>query len=80
MDKNKFKCKSFDWDKFKKYVISYDPEQHAMNDPDIIFNDMLYGLGIAVKPEKFKYLNGLKMFKEWLVERFKITDKININE
>jgi hypothetical protein len=61
----------FDWDKFKEYVDTYDPDKHAASNPDIILEDMLYGLGTSLKPKEYKMSNGYKNFKQDLIDFIK---------
>lgn len=61
--------KKFDFTQFKKYVETYDPKKHAFEgSPEIIFEDMLYGIGISID-KKHKFYEGFKLFKKFLTER-----------
>ena len=60
--------KEFNWEYFKKYVETYSANKHGGNNPETIFQDMLYGLGSAID-EKYKFINGFKQFKQYLVNR-----------
>lgn len=61
--------KKFDFEKFKKYVDTYDPKKHAFEgSPEVIFEDMLYGIGIAID-KKHNFYEGFKLFKQFLTER-----------
>lgn len=55
---------TFNWEKFKNFVNTYDPKIHAINKKTIL-NDMLYGLGISLD-EKYRYFSGYKLFKQQL--------------
>jgi hypothetical protein len=55
----------FNWEKFKEYVNTYDPEMHGGN-WKIILEDMLYCLGISIDENEFRYANGYKKFKIYL--------------
>lgn len=57
---------TFDWEKFKNYVNTYDPKTHGGDNWQIILQDMLYGLGISIDDEYFKYVDGYKKFKQYL--------------
>ena len=63
---------SFDWDYFYNYIITYSPKEHAGNDPQIILRDILYGLGVATNKSEYRWGNGYKKFKEWLIMFLKI--------
>ena len=51
----------FDWENFKEYVNSYDPEKHASGDTNIILTDMTYGLGIHTS-KAFEFHAGYTRF------------------
>jgi hypothetical protein len=55
--------KEFTFEDFKKYVNTYDPKKHALNNPRIILDDMLYGVGKLHDNEKF---SDYKAFKKYL--------------
>lgn len=60
----------FDWEHFKKYVNTYDPQKHGNNDAVIIMQDMLYGIGISMQSERYKWFYGYRAFlrhlKVWI--------------
>jgi len=56
---------TFDWEKFKEYVNTYEPKTHGINKWNTILNDMLYGLGISLDDE-FEFADGFKKFKQFL--------------
>lgn len=72
---NSLKCpnkvKKFNWKKFKEYVDTYDPKKHGLNNGDIIFLDMLYGIGIAVDPNGYSCAGGFKRFMNYLSTRIR---------
>jgi hypothetical protein len=57
---------NFDIDEFQKYVETY-KERHP-DQQNIMFLDMLYGVGLAIDPEKFKGADGFDKFIDWLME------------
>ena len=61
----------FDWKAFKKYVDTYEPSKHGANDTQIIIKDMIYGIGLSVDKEKYKFHDGYLKFIEYLKEIFK---------
>lgn len=65
------KINKFDWKKFENYVTTYDPIKHGGDNSDIIFEDMLYGLGICIDEDNHTWLDGYKRFKEKLLNRIK---------
>lgn len=74
---------TFDWEKFKNYVDTYNPSLHGANDWHIILEDMLYGLGISIDEKEFKNHNGYKKFKQYLKDGIdwivkKDSDKYNL--
>jgi antitoxin component YwqK of YwqJK toxin-antitoxin module len=71
MEESKFEISSFDWEHFKKYVDTYDPKINGLDDPIVIFKDMLYGIGLAVDEEKFSYADGYRKFKNFLIDHCK---------
>lgn len=71
----RYRCKSFDFEKFKEYVDTYDPKKHGLDSSETIFKDMLYGIGIAIDEERFGFADGFKRFKERMSKR--ITSQIN---
>ncbi|MFW6248212.1 MAG: hypothetical protein ACOC4J_00410 [Bacteroidota bacterium] len=60
----------FDWKAFKKYVNTYDPKKHGVNDQKTIMHDMLYGIGLSIDREKYQYSNGYRKFEQFLKELF----------
>lgn len=59
---------TFDWEKFKDYVNTYDPKIHGLNIPETIIKDMIYGLGISSDEDEYLYVDGYKKFVEHLKE------------
>lgn len=59
---------NFNWKYFKNYVETYNPGKHAMNDPNIVLDDMLYGIGVSISDKKYKWADGYRHFKSWLVK------------
>jgi hypothetical protein len=70
MTKKRNIVKKFDWQHFLNYVQTYDPKKHGANDAEIIFQDMLYGLGISIDEKEYSWATGFRKFKQYLVERF----------
>lgn len=66
---------AFDWNAFKEYVNTYDPQKHGLNRKKTIINDMLYGIGLSTCREKYRYADGYAKFKQFLKELF--NDKKN---
>lgn len=60
--------KNFDWDKFKDYVNTYKPQEHGLNIPDVVLEDMLYGLGISLNSKEYKMRDGYEKFKQDLIK------------
>jgi len=56
----------FDWEYFKNYVDTYNPQTHGADNWNIILLDMLYGLGISIDKKEFSNGDGFKKFKEYL--------------
>jgi len=55
----------------KKYVNTYETQYGYLDySNDIIINDMLYGIGIAINEQKYKYANGYREFKKYLLKKF----------
>ena len=53
----------------KKYISTYESQPGYLDYPnDIIINDMLYGIGVAIGKQKYKYANGFKSFKKYLLK------------
>ena len=51
----------------KEYINSYDGQQfYESYAEETLIKDILYGLGIALDPEKYKYSDGFDRFKEVL--------------
>ena len=59
------KKKPFDLAAFKRYVKTYS-ESDAAGDEDIFVKDMLYGIGLALDPEKNSMHSGYKKFTDYL--------------
>jgi hypothetical protein len=68
------KNNNFNWEYFKKYVETYDINKHSIGDK-CTFEDMLYGLGVALYGKKYRYANGYRLFeqdlKKWLENKNK---------
>lgn len=61
---------------FQNYVKTYSEQVAYQSYSDEVFlDDMLYGLGIAIGDEEFRYLNGYKHWKKILMNFLK-TNKI----
>ena len=58
----------FDFEKFKKYVNTYNPKTHGLNMDVTILKDMLYGLGICLDEEKYEFAGGYREFVKFLRE------------
>jgi len=57
-------------DSLKEYINTYDTQPDYLNySEEIIINDMLYGIGIALN-NKYKYYNGYEKFKKFLLKNF----------
>ena len=51
----------------KNYITAYGKQVHYREYTDsILIDDMLYGLGIAIDPDKYRFANGYKDFKSVL--------------
>ena len=61
--------RNFNWEKFKAYVNTYDMKRHSTNDK-CTFEDMLYGLAIAIDDKYWGFL-GYREFKKHLKEWLK---------
>lgn len=55
------KAKKFDIDKFQEYVATYTERYEIEN---IMYLDMLYGIGISVDKEKYSGAGGFQRFKK----------------
>lgn len=54
---------------FKKYVDTYDKQfKYDEYSDETIINDMLYGLGICINKEEYKFSDGFDKFKRRLIE------------
>lgn len=53
----------------RRYMDTYH-KQHGYEDyrDETFIDDVLYGLGVALQPEKFKYADGFRQFKDVLRE------------
>jgi len=56
----------FDIEHFQEYVATY--TERYPDQQNIMFLDMLYGVGIAVDPVKYKGADGFRKFLKWLAE------------
>jgi hypothetical protein len=56
----------FDFDKFKEYVNTYEPEKDGCGIGDIIIKDMIYGIGISYDKNKYSMADGYKMFLSYV--------------
>ena len=53
----------------KRYIDTYDNQYHYQNYSDtILIDDILYGLGVALNPEKHQFADGFDTFKKKLIE------------
>ena len=53
------------------YLDTYTMQSGYKDYPvEIWIDDMIYGLGISIDPDKYMYADGFDEFKEILVERF----------
>ena len=57
---------TFDWEKFKNYVDTYNPKTDGGGNWHTIMLDMLYGIGISLDEEEFTGASGFKNFREYL--------------
>ncbi len=57
---------TFDWNKFKEYVNTYDPEKHGLSNDVTIIKDMIYGLGIAIDDDRYGAAAGYVRFLKYL--------------
>lgn len=65
----------FDFEKFKNYVNTYPTDPiDILSNKDIIL-DMLYGLGISLEPQEYRWRTGFSLFLNYL-----LSDVINISE
>ena len=56
--------------RFQKYVETYSLQQSYCEYSDETFiDDMLYGIGIAIDPNKYKFSTGFDLWKGVLVSR-----------
>ena len=60
------RTEKFDIEHFQNYVETY--KERYPDKQNIMFLDMLYGVGLAVDQEKFKGANGFREFLKWLAE------------
>lgn len=58
------RTEQFDIAHFQDYVATY-TERHPDNQ-NIMFLDMLYGVGICIDPDNYKGADGFKKFIEWI--------------
>ena len=56
----------FDIQKFKEYVQTYDVKKHGLDNDDTIVKDMLYGIGLCLDKEEYRFADGYKKFKTFL--------------
>lgn len=66
------KTKKFNITHFQDYVSTY--HERYPDQQDIMFQDMFYGLGICVDPEKYKGADGFRKFIEWIVEAHRLDE------
>lgn len=67
------KIESFNFEYFKEYVSTYDPKKQTLDsDPETIFKDMLYGLGVSIKKDDYAFADGFTRFKNFLKRRFTV--------
>lgn len=65
-DRESINEEKFDMESFKKYVNTYDAEKHGLNKNDVIIKDMLYGMGLSLNEEKYRWAAGYRKFKSFL--------------
>lgn len=65
------KKENFNWKKFENYVKTYDPKRLGLDDPNIIIEDMIYGIGLSIDEEKYQFKGGYEKFKDLLIKRWK---------
>lgn len=66
------RTEKFDIDSFQEYVKTY-KERHPDNQ-NIMFQDMLYGMGLAIDKEKYHGYDGFNKFVEWISESYRLDD------
>ena len=68
-------------ERFQEYVATYKPK-NACGMESVFVKDMLYGIGLALKPEMYRYGSGfdlwLRNLQKHLVDRHSV--KINHND
>lgn len=53
--------------RFKHYVATYDSQPGCLDYSDDTFiNDMLYGIGVSLRPKRWKWADGYAKFKTFL--------------
>ena len=62
------KKQTFDFEKFKEYVNTYDPHKHGLGSDNTIIKDMVYGMGIALDEKKYSMADGFRKFVKHLVD------------
>jgi hypothetical protein len=60
------RTEKFDITYFQDYVATY--HERYPDDQNIMFLDMLYGIGICIDKEKFKGGDGFQRFIDWIAE------------
>lgn len=57
---------------FKRYVKTYDTQPGYLDYEDVTYiEDILYGLGTSLDPEKYSFAKGFSEFKKFLIEHIK---------
>jgi hypothetical protein len=57
----------------QKYINTYDQQyRYQYYSDETIINDILYGLGVALEPEKYKFHDGFCKFKDVLREHLEL--------
>jgi len=65
----------FDIEFFQNYVETY--TERYPDQQNIMFLDMLYGIGISVDPVEYKGPDGFKRFIKWMAESYLEIEKGN---
>jgi hypothetical protein len=66
------RTEKFDIAHFKQYVESY--EENYPNSQNIMFLDMLYGIGLSIDSKKFEGFDGFNEFLKWLSESYQFEE------
>ena len=62
----------FDYEKFKDYVNTYDKQiGYKSYSEETIINDMLYGIGICLDEDEYKFGDGYARFRIKLLDIIK---------